>query len=261
MTYTPSKYWTLLNSRANEFLDKYGYENFKRTIGLFLYNDYFYDYDKQSLSQDYNDKVRAIWDKLYSIYPDKFLDQFYEPLEGNPLAIEYRGRLVSLDLVATISEYTRLSQYIDFNDVNIIHEIGGGYGRIPFILTKLYPNLTYRMFDVEPSLSLAKRYLGNVIPGHPVTFHPPNELKGQCDILLAMDCLHEMTKDQVESYFDYADKHASYFYYSCWKETHINEDGIDWAMDDYPVRESWSPLYVGQHHMRAAFFEALYKCR
>jgi len=259
MAYTTSKYWQLLNEKANELLTGFGYENFKRTIGLFLYNDYFYDYGAQSLPSDYNEKVRAIWDNLYSIFPEKFLDQFHEPLEGNPLAIMYRDRPVSLDLVATIFEYARLTQYIDFNTVHTIHEIGAGYGRIPYVIVQLYPNLSYKIFDVEPSLSLAKKYLGSVLVNNKIEFYSPDQLLGKCDILLAMDCLHEMTKEHVEAYFDYADKNASYFYYSCWKDTHINADNITWKKEDYPVRESWTPLFVGQHHMRADFFEALYK--
>ena len=260
MTYTPSKYWQVLSDRAQQMLDKFGYENFKSSVSLAVYNDYLFNYETQALDPEYEANVRAIWDKLYETYPSQFLDQLVEPSEGTPLAIKYKGRLVSLDLVATITEYARLASCIDFDTVSVVREIGGGYGRIPYVLTQLYPELSYHMYDIEPSLGIAKRYLNSVRGDANIQFHSPDELSGRCDILIAMNCLHEVTKEQVESYFDYAQKNSRYFYFSCWKHTHINADDITWRQEDYPVRPTWKPLYVGQHYMRRDFFEALYQC-
>jgi len=257
MSYEPSKFWTTLNKKSDEFLEEYGYENFKRTVGV-IYNDYFYDHDKKKLPDDYEDQVRAIWDRMYEVYSNGVLGYFHEPDVGNPLGIIYRGRLVSIDLAASISELSLLSAYIDLSAVKVIHEIGGGYGRLAYVIGQIVP-CVYRLYDLDMSRNLAQRYLKDVLPNRPLEFYSPDKLEGKCDILIAMDCLHEMTVEQVHSYFDYAHENAKYFYYTCWKDTTIQEDQVRWTQDKYPVKESWQPIYVGQHRIRTQFFEALYK--
>jgi len=259
MSYTPSKYWVTLNKRADGMIEKFGYENFKRTVGLFMYNDYFFNHDTGELVGDYEQKVIEVWDKLYSMYPNNILDKLYEPEEGNPFGVVYKGRLVSLDLAASFAEYFMMAQFIKMKSIKVIHEIGAGYGRVPYVIKQIHPDITYRIYDIEPSLSLAKRYLGSVLPDSKIEFHTPDKLDSSCDILIAMNCLHEMTRNHVSDYFDYADKNAGYFYYTCWKKGIVPEEDITWVQSDYPVKEKWVPLYLGQHRMRTEFFEALYK--
>ena len=253
-------YWDMLGKRCQTYLDNYGYENFKRTVGV-VYNDYYLNYETMKLDDDYNEKLFNIWERMYQVFPKDFLDQFQEPLSGNPLSIIYGGRPVSIDLAASISELCLLTTNIDFNTVKTIHEIGGGYGRLAYVIKQIFPHIKYRMFDIEPSLGLAKRYLNDVIVNCDVEFYPTEELTENCDILIAMDCLHEMNVEQVERYFKYAEEKAKFFYYTCWKETDVPEHGIKWLREDYPVRQSWEPISVGQHRMRTQFFEALYKCQ
>lgn len=259
MSYKPSNYWQRLSKTCDEFLNKYGYENFKRTIGI-LYNDYYFNYGNGTIDDDYEEKVKVIWRRMYELYPSAFLDRFSEPEEGNPFRVQYRGRLVSIDLAASISEYCLLRDKIDFSkSVSTIHEIGAGYGRLAHVITMCHPNLTYRIYDIEPSLSLSTHYLSYILPSIRFEFNTPDKLCKDCDILIAMDCLHEMTKEQVHKYFKYAHKHAKFFYYTCWKSTIVKDDNIKWDMTDYPVRRSWKELFLGQHRMRTQFFEALYK--
>lgn len=256
-TYQPSKLWKRLSKKSSRYIDEFGYENFKRTVGI-VYNDYFFDYEKEKMADDYSDKLRETWDNLYKVYPNDYLDEFSEPNIGNPLAIEYRGRLVTFDLASSLIEIALIISNFKPKSIKSIKEIGGGYGRLASILYRFFSDAEYTLYDIEPSLSLAKRYLGDITK-HPFKFESPDMLSGDCDLLIAMDCLHEMTRKQVFDYFSYANKHAKYFYYSCWNKTKIHEDGIEWNKEDYPVRESWEPLYLGPHRMRTNFFEAFYK--
>lgn len=253
-------YWDVLGKRCQGYLDEYGYENFKRTVGV-VYNDYYLNHDTYKLDDDYEEKVEAIWDSMYKLYSSSLLDLFSEPLVGNPLGIIYKGRVVSIDLSASISEMLLLMDKIDFSKVHDIHEIGGGYGRLAYVIGQMYPRIRYKMYDIQPSLGLAERYLTDVSPNGNFFFHEPSKLGTDCDILIAMDCLHEMNDKQVNDYFDYADKHARFFYYTCWKHTNVADHGIKWSQADYPVRKSWKPLFVGQHRMRSQFFEALYEIK
>lgn len=254
----PSPYWDKLSARCEKFLKKYGYKNFKRSVGL-VYNDFYLDYDSGRIRPDYDQKLLELWDALYERIPAMFLDRFHEPEVGSPFTIFYKGRHVSFDLASSCCETAMIFSHLDTNRIRSIHEIGGGYGRLAYVLGQSIPKATYKLYDIEPSISLAGRYLGEVLPRREFSFHRPDELKDQCDLLVAMDCLHEMTKEQVEAYFDYADKNAGYFYFTCWKETAVPEHGISWKMNEYPVRLGWVPIYVGDHKMRTGFFEALYR--
>lgn len=255
----PSLYWNKLAERCERFLKQYGYKNFKRSVGL-VYNDFYLDYDSGTIRPEYNQKLLELWDALYERIPTMFLDRFSEPEVGSPFAINYNGRLVSFDLASSCCETAMLFSHLDMLKIKSIHEIGGGYGRLAYVLGQSVPKAIYRLYDIEPSIGLAMRYLTDVLPNRRgFYFHTPDELKGPCDLLVAMDCLHEMTKDQVEAYFEYADKNAGYFYFTCWKETAVPEHGISWKMDEYPVRPGWVPVFRGDHKMRTGFFEALYR--
>ena len=127
------------------------------------------------------------------------------------------------------------------------------------MIFKLNQDVVYRLYDIEPALGLAKRYLSDVLPNKKFEFYTPDKLSQKCDLFLALDCLHEMTKEQVENYFEYANWNASYFYYTCWKETFVPHDNITWGISDYPVRDTWKKLALRSHFTRDKFFEALYE--
>lgn len=256
---TPSPYWEHLAKRCRGFLSQYGYESFKRSVGL-VYNDFYLDYDTGKMRPEYDEKLKELWDALYEKLPPNFLDMFSEPKVGAPFSIQYRGRPVSIDLASSCCETAMLFSLLDMQKIKTIHEIGGGYGRLAYVLGQASP-AAYRLYDIEPSLGLARRYLRDVLPARAFEFGSPDKLEEPCDLLVAMDCLHEMTRDQVEAYFEYADRNAGYFYFTCWKETAVPEHGISWKMDEYPVRERWQALYRGDHKMRTGFFEALYRIK
>lgn len=235
-----------------------GYENFKRSAGL-IYNNYYYDGIK--FHEDYEEKLFDFWVNLHRFIPKRLLDQFCEPEEGNPISVVFNGRNVTFDLGMSLYEYWLLSEYIDFSNLKTIHEIGAGYGRTAYVISKLHPEIKYRIFDIEPSLGITKRYLSGLLPSSNLEFDTPENLSGECDLLLGIDCFHEMTKEAVDSYFDYSEKSSKYLYFSAWKETDGPMDGIKWKMGSYPVRESWRGLFSRTHGLRAGFFEALYQLR
>ena len=201
----------------------------------------------------------ALWDKMYERYDNSILDLFSEPEEGEPLSIIYKGRSVSNDLALSLYEYFTLTELLEFSTIESIFEIGSGYGRTAYVIKKLHPNIKYTIFDLEPCLNLSKRYLGSVIQNNDIAFKNPDSIDGHCNLLLAIDCLHEMTPKTVKHYFDMADKVADSFYFSCWKETVLPE-GITWKQKDYPVKDSWRQLMSREHGIRKDYFEEFYEC-
>lgn len=245
-----TEYWKRLSADSSNYLKEYGYGNFKRTVAK-IYNNYI---DEREVC----DSTKRLWEYLYSHISKELLDSFSEPSIGNPIPIYCNDRPVSLDLGCSIREYHTMSQHIDFNSISSILEIGGGYGRTAYVISKLYPNITYTICDIQPALSLSMRYLRDVLPNHNFKFIQPDELGDKNDLVIAIDCLHEMTVEQVAEYFKYVDENSEYFYYSCWKDTIIPHDNIRWKKRDYPVKKSWKRL-MSQDHVRIRHFEELYK--
>ena len=260
MTYTPSKYWIWLNERIKEMLDKLGgYENFKRTAGYIYNNDYLSSTTGEP-RKVYNLDCTTLWQFLYqnSGVPKGLLDSFEEPLEGNPMSGNLDGRHVTIDLGCSILEYWNLSQYIDFNKINTIYEIGGGYGRTAYVITKIYPSIKYILYDLESSLEIASRYLTSVAPWGKFEFRTPDKLEGSCDLSIAINCMAEMTKQQVDSYFDFIDRNSSYFYFVTWLKSFCEKDNIIWELKDYPVKKNWEILF-SKPYVRLGWVEQLYK--
>ena len=245
-----TEYWKRLSTDSSNYLKEYGYGNFKRTVAK-VYNDYIDENEACG-------STSRLWKYLSGRIPKELLDSFSEPQIGNPIPIYCDGRPVSLDLGCSIREYHLLSQHVDFNSIKSIVEIGGGYGRTAYVIAKLHPGITYTMCDIQPALSLSKRYLKDVLPHGNFNFISPEELKGNNDLVIAIDCLHEMTREQVAEYFRYVDRSTKYFYYSCWHDTVMPHDNIRWKKRDYPVKRGWSNL-LSQDHIRMNHFEEIYK--
>lgn len=247
---TISKYWKQLNQKSQDLLDEYGYENFKQTVAK-IYSD-----DTELLNSN-----KVLWGELYALYahiPKDLLARFSEPEIGNPTKVYRNEQLVSVDLGISISEYWTMLEQLDFDSFERVVEIGGGYGRLPYIILQLHPNIKYTMCDIEPALGLAQWYLTQVLPDVTLEYTHPEDLKGKTDLVIACDCLHEMTPQQVHYYFDYVDKNAKYFYYNCWKDTTMPGDYIRWEKYDYPVKNRWEKI-LDRNHTRTGFFEVLYK--
>ena len=249
---TPTLYWQEINKELSKRLVEHGYENFKSSSAV-LYND---DYRGDLLKKDFDTK--ELWESLYSYIPAELLDGFSEPMEGNPHHLLCNGRPVTIDLGCSIRESWLLAKHIDLKSAGSIVEVGGGYGRTAYVMHKLYPEASYTMCDIEPSLSLQRWYLTGLFKDDKLDFISPIDLHKDCDLLIAINCLHEMNAEQIEYYFDYASKHAKYFYYVCWYEGNVPFDGLVWRKEDYPVKSSWEEVFC-QPHPRDGFFEVLYK--
>lgn len=264
MIATPSKYWEKLHIDHEDVMKQSGYENFKRGVGVLIYNNIGVHYDENGksdrLQDNYFEKLEELWEGAYQELSPDILDRLYEPKEGNPFTIDFKGRQVSYDLLMAVYEYWTIKACIDMNMVKTIHEIGAGYGKTAYVISTLHPKIKYRIFDLKPSLDLSSRYLPSVLPGHDFEFYTPDQIQGDCDLMIAVNCLHEMSRKQVEEYFEYCDRHAKFLYYSCWKDTTVPYEDIRWRHGDYPVNGRWK-LLTSRDSYRSGFFEEVYKVK
>jgi putative sugar O-methyltransferase len=66
--------------------------------------------------------------------------------------------------------YAYLSQFIDFEKVDNIIEIGPGAGRQVEVIRKLHPHIKFYLIDLAPTLYVCNRYMDAMFPGSVVPY-------------------------------------------------------------------------------------------
>lgn len=189
--FIPSQYWLVLNKKNLEQLEKYGYDNFKRTAALNYFIWIASPWDEQikglirklpvlsilknslltilagkhdclSLAQSmsYNFVTYMDYDCVHRNFKLGLFDSIREPEEGNPPRVYSRGKLISQDLANSLLEFESvMNSGIDRNGINTVMELGAGYGRTAYAYLKLIPSLRYFVVDIPPALYISQTYL------------------------------------------------------------------------------------------------------
>lgn len=90
---------------------------------------------------------------------------------GNPEdRIEVDGRLYTNKMLYYYQRYAYAQQFIDFEKVNVLAELGSGSGKSIEVLKKLYPHLTFVLFDISPQLYVCEQWLKEIFPGDVVSY-------------------------------------------------------------------------------------------
>lgn len=79
-------------------------------------------------------------------------------------------------------QYTYIAQSIDFNDVNVIVELGSGFGSQAEVFKKVNRNVSLLLFDIVPQLYVAEQYLKATFPKDIVSYRETRELSSLHDI-------------------------------------------------------------------------------
>ncbi len=317
----PSKYWIMINKRNIEQLKKFGYKNFKITLArnyftwisagrkfwkedqfdfllsklprhLIFINFFrsfrsFFKIGNKNLSSlktfKYILLTYMIWEFVSRNGGENIFNKLDEPLEGNPIKLFRKKKLITQDLANSVLEYKSVMDHIKKDEINSILELGSGYGRTAYVFLKLLPNIKYIFVDIPPALFIAEKYISNQFKNEVVfkfrTFNSYNEIKGefeksriafflpnQLDLLppksvnlfINISSFHEMRPDQINYYFSCIDKLIKkYIYIKQWKFTKVPYENITLTEKDYPIRKNWKKIYWRECKVQTRFFEAL----
>jgi putative sugar O-methyltransferase len=90
---------------------------------------------------------------------------------GNPEdRIEVDGRLYTNKMLYYYQRYAYAQKHINFDNVRVIAELGSGSGKSIEVLKKLFPEITYVLFDISPQLYVCEQWLKEVFPGEVVSY-------------------------------------------------------------------------------------------
>lgn len=90
---------------------------------------------------------------------------------GNPEDyFSIRGRHYTWYFLYYYYTYAFTSEFVDFEKTKTIVELGPGMGSQTEILAKLYPHLSFYLFDIPPMLYLCEQYLSSVFGNRVVSY-------------------------------------------------------------------------------------------
>jgi putative sugar O-methyltransferase len=216
------------------------------------------------------------------------LDRISEPRFGNPVAIAYKGHLVSEDLCHSVEEYASVMGGVasGFEPRRVL-ELGAGYGRLAYVFATAMPAAQYFIVDIPPALHVSQTYLTTIFPEVPTfpfrrfeslgevatelaasrfVFLEPQQLEffpdGYFDLVLTVSTLHEMRRDQIAHYLQAIDRLCrGYFYMKQWRRFYNPSDNIVVTRADYVAAPRWAQVFERSPLVPRSFFEVLYRCR
>jgi len=98
-------------------------------------------------------------------------------LAGNPEdIIEMDGRAYTMRALYYYLRYAYCRQFIDFENVSLIVELGSGSGKQVEVIRKLHPQISFLLFDIPPQLYVCEQFLRHIFPDSVRSY----ELNRQC---------------------------------------------------------------------------------
>jgi putative sugar O-methyltransferase len=190
--------------------------------------------------------------------------------------ITLEGINISMDKIVSLLDLEKINKFIKLSLVNNILEIGAGSGRLSECIITNYPFIKYVICDIPPAIYIAykrlklafpnkkvslliqnneKESLNNEIKNNDISFIFPHQLnlinKKSFDLTIAVDCLHEMNRKTLVSYFELVSNLTNYFYFSIWNKTKLlysktifkRTERLDFEKGDYPIPKGWENIF------------------
>ena len=207
-------------------------------------------------------------------------------LDGNSPYLELEEKLITQDLLNTIVEYDFYCSVFEDMDHPRVLEIGAGSGRSLDLILNLHPGATYVVVDIPPASYLAKLRIQRAHPGavvqmcrsgaelemlletnnFNVVFIPPSLVSylpdAYFDIMLAVDCLHEMKMETRKKYADLATRVSKYLYVKIWENAYIplDRERIDSSdLAGYGFSPGWQVLAQGNAFFPGTMYEYFFQ--
>lgn len=230
--------------------------------------------------------TRLLWRLAERRDREGLLQRLEEPLEGNPARIFRIGKLISQDVANSVLEYYSMREHftVPATEPVTVCELGAGYGRNAYVFLNAMPRCKYIIVDIPPALYISQQYLSSVLKDRKIfhfrCFDDYSEVASELeeadlifllphqaemlpqksvDLFVNISSLHEMTMEQIITYFHLIDRLTKgYFYTKQWLIGNNPFDQIFIKHDEYPIPAHWRQLYLRQARVQTAFFEAMY---
>ena len=205
---------------------------------------------------------------------NKLKDNTY--LEFNDPCIKIEDVNVTTDKIVSLMDYGKIRKAFDITKLNKVLEIGAGSGRTCEAILSIEKNLKYIICDIAPAIYISYKRLKLAFPNKKISllidendktkleekiensdiaFIFPHQLeilnKKSLDLILAIDCMHEMDKSTIQYYFKLFNNISKNFYFSIWNKTHVpysrnvfmKKNTLNYNNGDYKIPDNWKNIF------------------
>ncbi len=243
-----------------------------------------YEFIDEKLAKTYNKYTLILLNYLNNKNLVNYLNLINEDEYGNPIYITFNQRKHSFSSLNSIIELETINKNLNMDKIKRIIEIGAGSGRTCSSLIKMKENLNYTICDIPPALFVAQTNLEKIFPKKKIfkfrSFKSYNEIKDEFekaeikfltsdqlkylpsktfDLSIAIDCLHEMNKNQVIKYFNEFDRLSLNLFFKCQNIQWAKFDNNKFTIDNYPINKNWKKILHEKCFIPNDYFNAIYK--
>ena len=217
--------------------------------------------------------------------PLHLLESYVEPAYGNPYVVRAIDRDFTQDACNSVHEfYASTRELSNLSDKTVL-EIGAGYGRLAHLFLSMNHGLKYWIIDIKPAIDVSQDYLTKTLPQRKIFGYRPftnfDQVRGEvmdadvcfftadqtellpdrsADLVICISNLHEMSRQQIDFYYDQIDRLCrGYFYSKQWVKSIANENGFTIRRDEYPIKPFWHQMFNERHDIQSWFFHSLHK--
>ena len=207
-------------------------------------------------------------------YLSKLQDKTYIDL-GYPY-IKIDNINITADKIISLLDYEKINRAFNIKNFKNFLEIGAGTGRTCEAILSIQNNSNYVICDIPPSTYISYKRLKLVFPNkkisllidlnnkeelqerinsNDISFIFPHQLemleKNFFDIIIAINCIHEMDKKIIQYYFNLFNNLTKNFYLSIWNTTKVpysqtflkKKHRLDYNKGDYQIPKNWDNFF------------------
>lgn len=205
-------------------------------------------------------------------------------------AFDFEGNILSWDILISLDTLYKIYEKDNsiFEKPVIVTDLGGGWGRIGYVLKIANPQATYVIIDLPEVLFVSSNYLPKRLPtsnflsyreGREMNSFTKNKLEkfdgaflgsfdlekfddNSIDFFINVASFQEMTVEQVKQYFDVIDRKVKGLFYTQQlfsSKTHTFDMGEISGYESYPFLKSWENISLTTASWSDLYFESIYK--
>jgi hypothetical protein len=218
-------------------------------------------------------------------------DQELYPFPHGSLLYPYKERRpMSLDFLQSTEEALTIVNAFQtaFKRVpELIVELGGGYGRLGYVIRKMLPECTYVDIDLPEALICCHYYLSNVLNGELADYDAARNLKSfsqdllkqsrvwtlgsqqieqiedkAIDVFVNIYSFAEMPREVIDNYLRHAMRISRGLIFMKQRKLETNKlDEVQVRETDYSILDSWQKLSQRDTTLYPDFFEVIYRTK
>lgn len=170
----------------------------------------------------------------------KPIEQLTPSLIGNPqTVVETAGKSYPISILNYYLRYAYCCQFLNFDSIHVITELGSGCGKQIEVLKKLHPHLSFFIFDIPPQLYVCEQYLKAVFADDVISYRQTKSMSHisspeegkiyifgsykfpileslETDLFWNAASLQEIEPETAKHYLSYVNKYCRAIYLNEW---------------------------------------------